>query len=56
MSEYTGQKSEAFRYSYLKGFLCFHVYDFFFVFFFHLIGEKVNTQWLSHAIFDPVVS
>lgn len=47
--------------TYLKGFLCFHVfyvYFFccFFFFSFLLIGEKVNTQWLSHAIFDPVVS
>lgn len=44
--------------TYLKGFLCFHVYVFFCYFFsfFLLIGEKVNTQWLSHAIFDPVVS
>lgn len=43
--------------TYLKGFLCFHVYVFFLLFFFFLlIGEKVNTQWLSHAIFDPVVS
>lgn len=45
--------------TYLKGFLCFHVfYVYFFVVFFSflLIGEKVNTQWLSHAIFDPVVS
>lgn len=33
----------------------FYVY-FFVVFSFLLIGEKVNTQWLSHAIFDPVVS
>lgn len=46
--------------TYLKGFLCFHVYVLFYFFllffFFLLIGEKVNTQWLSHAIFDPVVS
>lgn len=45
--------------TYLKGFLCFHVFFMFiFLLFFSflLIGEKVNTQWLSHAIFDPVVS
>lgn len=56
MSEYTGQKSEAFRYLFkrisLLSCLCF----FLFFFFILLIGEKVNTQWLSHAIFDPVVS
>lgn len=58
MSEYTGQKSEAFRYLFKRISLlsCFFMFIFLLFFSFLLIGEKVNTQWLSHAIFDPVVS